>query len=120
MSASDTLDKYGDAWNEDDEDARRALLRDSLTEDAVYCDPTAEVSGPDALAEHIGQTRAAFGRFRIDRTSDWEEHHGYGRFTWRMVSEEGEPIVDGFDVVRVADDGRFLSIVGFFGPFPER
>jgi hypothetical protein len=120
MTVSETLDKYGDAWNEDDEEARRAQLKESLTDDAVYCDPTAEVAGPHELAEHIEQTRSAFGQFRIERTSGFEEHHGYGRFAWRMMSDDGELIVEGFDVVRIAADGRFQSVIGFFGPFPER
>ncbi|MDQ3955297.1 MAG: nuclear transport factor 2 family protein [Actinomycetota bacterium] len=119
MIGSETLDIYGDAWNEDDQEAREALLRKSLADDAVYCDPTAEVAGPAALAEHIGQTRRAFGRFRIERTSGYEEHHGYGRFSWRMESDDGELIVEGFDVVRIAADGRLQTVIGFFGPFPE-
>lgn len=119
MTVDEALNAYGDAWNEVDEQARRAQLRQSLTEDAVYCDPTVEVTGPDALAEHIAQTRREFAGFHIDRTSGFEEHHGHGRFAWRMVSDAGEVIVEGFDVVRIAADGRFRSIIGFFGPFPE-
>lgn len=120
VTVNEVLNAYGDAWNEADGDARRAQLRQSLTDDVVYCDPTIDVVGPDALAEHIGQTRRDFGGFRIQRTSGFEEHHGYGRFAWQMTSDAGELIVEGFDVVRVAPDGRFQSIVGFFGPFPER
>ena len=119
MTLSEVLDAYGAAWNEDDEEERKAHLAKSLADDAVYCDPTVEVTGPVALAEHIGQSRNAFGRFRIDRTSGADEHHGYLRFSWRMQSDEDELIVEGFDVVRIADDGRFQTIVGFFGPFPE-
>lgn len=120
MKDPDALVSYGDAWNEDDAEARLAHLKACLTDDAVYCDPTVDLKGPEALADHIGQTRTAFGSYRIDRTSGFEEHHGYGRFAWRMTSDEGQPIVDGIDVVRVAADGRLSSIIGFFGPFPER
>lgn len=120
MTVEDTLDRYDQAWNEDDEETCRAHLRASLTDDGVYCDPTVEVVGPDALAAHIGETRRAFSGFRIKRTSGFEQHHGYGRFEWRMTSNEDELIVDGFDVVRLATDGRLQSIVGFFGPFPQQ
>jgi hypothetical protein len=119
VKVEETLDTYDQAWNEDDEQACRAHLRGCLTDDVIYCDPTVEVTGPAALAQHIVQTRRAFGGFRIKRTSGFEQHHDYGRFTWRMTSEGGELIVEGFDVVRLATDGRFTSIVGFFGPFPE-
>lgn len=120
MTVIESIDKYGDAWNENDAETRRALLREVLAEHAVYCDPTVEVTGADGLAKHIGQTRQAFGDYRIDRTSGWEEHHGYGRFAWRMSSTDDEVIVEGFDVVRVDRAGRLQTIIGFFGPFPER
>lgn len=42
-----------------------------------------------------------------------------GRFAWRMRLEDGEVLVEGFDVVRLAADNRLESIIGFFGPFPE-
>ena len=44
MIDSEVLDMYCDAWNEDDREAREALLNKSLADDAVYCDPTAEVA----------------------------------------------------------------------------
>ncbi|HEY7876175.1 MAG TPA: nuclear transport factor 2 family protein [Actinomycetota bacterium] len=112
------LDSYDRAWNEEDPERCLEHLRACLTDEGVYCDPTVEIVGSNALAEHIGRTRSAFGGFRIERTSGFEEHHGYERFTWRMTSKDDEPIVEGFDVVRLAADGRFVSILGFFDPFP--
>ncbi len=119
MALREILDAYDAAWNEDDAQARRTWLRESLADDGVYCDPMVEVTGRDALAEYIEQSRSAYGRFRME-TSGHDGHHGYVRFAWRMESEKGDLIVDGFDVVRTAADGRLQSIVGFFGPFPER
>ena len=119
MNIEETLDTYDRAWNEDDRQTCRAHLTRCFSDRGVYCDPMVEVIGSDALAEHIEQTRRAFGGFRIKRTSGFEQHHDYGRFAWRMWSDEGEVIIEGFDVVRLAADGRFQSIVGFFGPFPE-
>lgn len=120
MTLQETLDHYDQAWNEDDEETCRAHLKWSLTDGGLYCDPTVEVVGVGPLAAHIAETRRAFGGFHIKRTSGFEQHHEYGRFAWRMTSNEGELIVEGFDVVRLAADGRFQSIVGFFGPFPEQ
>ena len=118
MSYDDVLDAYGAAWNEGDEAARRSLLETSWADEGTYCDPTAHVSGRDALVAHIGACRAAYGDFRIDRTSAYDAHHDYVRFTWTMVSGAGETLVDGFDVVGIAADGRVELVVGFFGPFP--
>lgn len=65
MTLEETLDRYDQAWNEDDEETCRAHLKRCLTDDGVYCDPTVEVVGADALAANIGVTRRAFGGFRI-------------------------------------------------------
>ena len=120
MTITEVLDAYGAAWNEDDAEVREARLRESFADDGTYCDPTVEVVGSRAFGEHIGRTRESFGPFRIERTSGYDEHHGYGRFSWRMESSAGELIVDGFDVVQLAADGRLRTIIGFFGPFPAR
>ena len=105
MSVDETLASYDLAWNEDDQEARRAHLARCFTEEGVYCDPMVEAVGHDALAEYIGQTRRGFGGFRIKRTSGFERHHDYGRFSWQMWSANGESLLEGFDVVRLAADG---------------
>ena len=118
MSFADVIDTYGAAWNEVDSDARRTLLEVAWADDGAYADPTVHVFGREALVAHIGATHEVFGGFRIDRTSDYDEHHGYVRFTWTMKAQTGETLVDGFDVVRLSSDSRIELVVGFFGPFP--
>lgn len=114
----EVLDTYCASWNSDDPHERRALLQQVLADGATYCDPTAHVQGVEGLVEHIGGSRAALGPYRIDRTSACDRHHDYVRFTWRLTSAGGEVLVDGFDVVELAADGRVQTIIGFFGPFP--
>ena len=119
MTVEEILESYFLAWNGEDVETRRSHLMRCVTDDAVYRDPTAEVFGPDALADHIEKTRRAFGGFSIQRTSGFEQHHAHGRFAWQMRLEDGGVLVEGFDVVRLAADNRLESIIGFFGPFPE-
>lgn len=118
MGLLDTIDAYGASWNEPDAAARLRLLEQSWADDGMYVDPTVELSGREALVAHIGGTREVFGDFRIDRTSGLDEHHGYARFSWTMRGADGQTLTDGFDVVRLAPDGRLGLVVGFFGPFP--
>ena len=118
MDAAESLDLYCAAWNEPDADKRRALLEKAWSDDGTYCDPTADVAGRQALVDHIGSVFEMFGHYRMQRTSGYDQHHDYVRFTWDMQTESGEPLVDGFDVARLAQDGRIDSILGFFGPFP--
>src|SRR4051812_43260651 len=49
VAVNDVVDAYGAAWNEPDETARRKLLEHGWAGDGIYCDPTATVTGRDAL-----------------------------------------------------------------------
>jgi hypothetical protein len=49
-------------------------------------------------------------------TSGVDEHHGFVRFTWRVVSPSGEVLRDGTDFGELCPDGHLRRIVGFFGP----
>jgi hypothetical protein len=119
MGPSEVVTAYGEAWNEPDEGSRRQLLEQAWADDGVYCDPTAEVDGREALVAHIAGFHQQFPGVRIEFTSGVEEHHGWLRFAWAMVGDGGATVMDGFDVGRLAPDGRLSQIVGFFGPFPE-
>ena len=116
--ADDTVAAYAAAWNERDEEARRALLERSWADEGVYCDPTARVEGRTALVGHIGGFHAQRPGHRIDMASGVDEHDGLLRFAWRMVGPDGGVLVEGMDFGELAPDGRLRLIVGFFGPFP--
>lgn len=118
MGASDAVAAYGAAWNEADPAARRTILDAVWAADGVYCDPSTVVEGRDALSGHIGGFQEQMAGHAIVTTSGVEEHHGWFRFAWRLTAADGTPVVDGFDVGELDDDGRIRRIVGFFGPFP--
>lgn len=106
---------YVAAWVETDEGKRRALLEKSWAENGTYNDPTVEVVGREALVQHIGGIHKRFAGHRILLTSGVDEHHGWLRFTWAMVSPEGSRVSEGIDFGEVSSDGRLISITGFFG-----
>src|SRR3954452_1800319 len=118
VALNDVVDAYGAAWNETDEAARRKLLGQAWAEDGVYCDPTATVDGRDALVAHIGGVHALLPGARIDTSSGVDEHDGWLRFAWTMISADGTSAMEGFDVGELGPDGRLRRIVGFCGPSP--
>ena len=118
MGVNEVVSAYCAAWHETDEAARRKLLDESWADDGVYCDPTATVTGRDALIAHLGGFHERFPGARIDQASGVDEHDGWLRFAWTMVGADGATIMDGFDCGELAPDGRLRRIVGFFGPFP--
>lgn len=119
MDLQEAVDTYGEAWNESDGQRRLELLERAWAEGGTYTDPTSEVEGRAALAEHIEGFRQQFAGHRIENASAADGHHGWFRFAWRMVGPDGTVGMEGFDVGQVDDDGRISSIVGFFGPFPD-
>lgn len=119
MDVAAVVRAYGAAWNEPTETVRRSLLETAWTDDGVYSDPSARAEGRDALVAHIGGFRQTMPGYRIELTSGADEHDGYLRFTWSMIGEAGEAMMDGVDFGELAQDGRLCRITGFFGAPPS-
>jgi hypothetical protein len=117
VSIDEIVAAYGAAWNEPDERARVELLDRSWSDDGVYCDPTATVTGRAALVEHLGGFQQMMPGHTIDLTSGVDAHDDLFRFAW-VMRKGGEVVLEGMDFGELAPDGRIRRIVGFFGPFP--
>lgn len=122
------LDDYLAAWNEPDGGARERLLSAYVTDGVVmapgYAPEAPLVRGRAALAAEIGAmiARRPAGRgFQLGRIGEVSAHHGWARFSWRVVDPDGVMLIvggmeiAGLDVVRVADDGRLDEIIVFVG-----
>jgi SnoaL-like domain len=109
---------YVAAWNEADEEKRRTLLERSWAENGIYSDPTTQVSGREALIQHLGRLIQQFADHHVLLTSGVDEHHGLLQFTWARIGPDGTRIRSGIDFGELSADGRLLCITGFFGPPP--
>ncbi|MFZ0185430.1 MAG: hypothetical protein WAL72_00590 [Streptosporangiaceae bacterium] len=47
-----------------------------------------------------------------------DANHDQARFTWHLGPAGGEPVVIGFDVVVLSEDGRIASVYGFLDKVP--
>ena len=110
--------RYMAAWNEPDEAARRALLEQCWSDDGVYLDPRASLTGRDELARHIGAMQASRPGARLEFMSGIDVHHDVARFLWRLVRADGTCGETSVDFGEFGPDGRLAKIVGFFGPAP--
>lgn len=111
------IDRYCAAWNEPDEEQRKALLEAVWAERATYTDPRADTVGADELLTHIAKVRASRPGAKIVRTTAVDLHHGVARFGWRVVEADGTPLPEGIDFVELTSDGKRIErIIGFFGP----
>jgi hypothetical protein len=121
MSDFDTVvDRYLAVWNETDAASRRAAIDDLFADDVRYVDPTAAVTGRDALNGLIGAVQQQFPGLAFTRGGDVDGHHDQARFTWNLGggARSEEPLVVGFDVAELDADGRITRVLGFLDKVP--
>ncbi|HTU98090.1 MAG TPA: nuclear transport factor 2 family protein [Solirubrobacteraceae bacterium] len=117
MADTDTVvHNYIAMWNETDPDRRRALVAETVTDDADYVDPVMDGAGVDGITAMIGAAQAQFPGHRFALVSGPEAHHDRARFAWSLAADGGAPVAVGVDFVSLADDGRMRSITGFLEP----
>ena len=113
----ETLDFMLAAWNERDLDKIRGHLERSLSADVEFCDPQHHVTGIDAFEKMVREFRTNIPDAVCARTSGVDSHHNRIRYEW-TVSQGGEVLVPGFDVVAIDDNNHVERVDGFFGPLP--
>jgi hypothetical protein len=106
---------YAAAWHETDARARRALIEQCWAPAGTYTDPTATVTGREALCDHIAAFHERRPGHRILITSPIDGHASHVRFAWAMRAPDGSTVLDGMDYAEIDDEGRISRIVGFFG-----
>lgn len=115
---NELVQRYIAAWNETDAAARQAVLAEVLAEDAVYTDPLVSVRGRDGLDATIAAVQGQFAGLVFSLGGAVDAHHDIARFTWHLGPEGAEPIVIGFDVAVVGEDGRISQVLGFLDKVP--
>ncbi|MEX2970409.1 nuclear transport factor 2 family protein [Streptomyces sp. C184] len=111
--------RYFEAWNAVGEGALGEAVAAGFDEAATYTDPLADVAGHEGLTAVIAGAHAQFPGFVFRPLGDVDGHHDMARFGWELVSTaDGSAPVAGFDVVRLGEDGRIRSVLGFLDRVP--
>jgi hypothetical protein len=114
---SDIVEQYLATWNA--EGARReALLAEHWSPQVTYVDPLADVTGTTAVGAMIDAVQAQFPDYVFSQASEADAHHRQLRFTWGLGPQGEEPVVVGFDVVVLDEDGRIQDVRGFLDRVP--
>ncbi len=117
-TAREAIDAYASAWNTSDPEIGRRLVEQALSEDALMAYPSFEAQGWEGISGLMATYKEQSPGFRIELTTDVEEHHGWVRVGWRMLDADGSLLGEGEDVAEVASDGRFSKMLGFRNPLP--
>jgi SnoaL-like domain len=112
------VQRYMASWNETDPERRRKLVDELWDDQASYIDPLAEAHGRDAIDAVIAAAQAQFPDFIFTLNGPVDAHHQQARFTWALGPADTEPVVIGFDVAVVTEDGRLRTVLGFLDQVP--
>jgi SnoaL-like domain len=112
--------QYMAAWNEADPAARQSLLEQCWADGGVYIDPNVELTGREALSEHIAKVQAGRPGARLEFMSGIDVHHNVLRFLWRLMRADGTYGDTSIDFGEIGADGRLIRMIGFFGPAPQK
>ena len=119
-AVDDTVAAYVVAWNAATAD-RPGAVDAAFTPEAYYCDGAAEATGHAEIVSMMAGVMEQFEGSSFALSSAIDAHHRQARFGWRMSGPDGETIIEGIDAIRIDDDGRISSALGFFGvDLPER
>ena len=114
--AVELVTAYLGAWTERRSPVRRRLLAHCWSEHGTFSSWTTHVEGLDAMDAHIGATlRQQPRRCRRVRTCDVHVRNGKLSFTWALLDEHEEVVLEGSEFAEVGDDGRFDRVTCFAG-----
>ena len=120
MSVNDSvIERYIAIWNETDPEKRRDLVEWAFTEDAVYTDPILLGAGHANLDQMFGVAQAQLPGAQVSLASEPDAHHEWVRFSWALTMPgDSESLIEGTDLARIGDDGRFVQMIGFLDKVP--
>lgn len=118
QSTQHIVDSYLATWNATDSQERSRLLDEHWSREVTYVDPLADVSGRDALGALVAGTQEQFPDFVFALVGEADAHHDQLRFRWGLGPAGSEPVVIGFDVVVLDEEGLIQDVRGFLDLVP--
>jgi hypothetical protein len=112
------IERYIAAWNEADPGRRRSLIDSVWAADGSYTDPLADVRGRDGIDATIATVQQQFPGLVFSLGGPVDANHAQARFSWHLGPEGGEPLVIGFDVAVLSEDGQIRAVYGFLDKVP--
>ena len=114
--AVELVTAYLGAWTERRSPVRRRLLHHCWSETGTFSSWTMNVQGFDAMDAHIAASlRQQPRRCRRMRTCEVHVRNGKLSFTWVLVDEDDDVLLEGSEFAEVGEDGRFERVTSFAG-----
>jgi len=113
-----SLQAYFEAFAENDEGPRRALLAKCMTENAGIWGPQRLFKGHEGISEKIEGFHERMPGARLVLTSGLNIFENVARFKVAIINPDGSTRSEGETVIEMAEDGRILRVVPFWEPTP--
>jgi hypothetical protein len=114
--AVELVTAYLGAWTERRSPVRRRLLHHCWSETGTFSSWTMNVQGFDAMDAHIASAlRQLPRRCRRVRKCDVHVRNGKVSFTWVLLDEDEQLVLEGSEFAEVGEDGRFERVTSFAG-----
>ena len=114
--AVELVTAYLGAWTERRSPVRRRLLHHCWSDTGTFSSWTMNVQGFDAMDDHIASAlRQQPRRCRRVRTSEVHVRNGKVSFTWMLIDEGDEIVLEGSEFAEIGEDGRFERVTSFAG-----
>lgn len=115
MAMREIWSAYEGAWNEVDAARRSAILRQTLDEKFIYCDPLIRTEGHDQLSGYIGELQKAVPGVRIV-TASFEQHHDRCLVKWTMQDGHSNVLANGVTCGELDGNGLLKKATVFYDP----
>jgi hypothetical protein len=120
LKVRESVLRYLAAWNERDAKRRLELVSHTWVEDGTYIDHARQGHDHESISAMIAKAQLPFPGYRTALASGIENHHEHVRFSWAAGGAPDTPLyLKGTDIVVIAADFRFKSVIGFVDVAPE-
>lgn len=113
MTLREIWSHYEGAWSESDPGKRDAILRKTLDEKFIYCDPLIRTESHDQLSGYIGELHKNVPGVRIV-TNSFEQHHDACLVKWTMQDGDKNALVNGVTCGELDGNGCLTKATVFY------
>jgi len=111
----DAIHAYVALWSELDPARQAALLRLCWTEDSEIVGPGYHFRGTREVLDEVARFQRDERRYRAIRTSGFDQHGAWIRFTIALLDPHGQVVEQGWDIVELRPDLKIARVITFWG-----
>jgi hypothetical protein len=118
IDAIDVARRYLVIWNETEPGDRYRRIAEMWNPDGDFVDPVATGQGYEQIDQIVNRVQQQFAGHAFQLIGEPEAVGSNVRLSWALAVDGGHPAMKGTDILRLTEDSRVRSVIGFFDPKP--